>query len=277
MRKYLPLSIVLLAASVSVSAQTYTVIHHFGSQAGDPGVPSYPGTISQSRGGAMITTSFRIWPGGNVQALGPLTGDSRSGFTLATDGQYYGTTDSGGTSGLGTVFRMSQDGSVTTLHGFQPGNGSAIHPELPMTAPIQSVEGDFYGNTGAGANYASVYRITKTGEFTVLHTFLNGEGRAPYAPLVQGTDYNFYGTMAYGGSGDRGTIFRVSSSGVSKILLKFKSDCSNGCVPAGGLIQAKRWQLLRCHRRRWLYRLGCSVSIATGRYLHHPAQLYGWK
>ena len=47
MAKFLSLCIMLLAASISVSAQTYTVLHNFGSEPGDPGSPRLPGTIAQ--------------------------------------------------------------------------------------------------------------------------------------------------------------------------------------------------------------------------------------
>ena len=53
--------------------QTYTVLHNFGSVAGDAGNPDPPGTIAQCRGGAMLTTThteaFRIWTGGSFQIL----------------------------------------------------------------------------------------------------------------------------------------------------------------------------------------------------------------
>jgi uncharacterized repeat protein (TIGR03803 family) len=64
----------------------------------------------------------------------------------------------------------------------------------PGAAPIQSVKGDFYGTTEGLLNstYGSVYRITKYGNFTLLHAFTGTDGRNPFAPLVQGTDYYFY-------------------------------------------------------------------------------------
>jgi uncharacterized repeat protein (TIGR03803 family) len=243
MPKLLPLSIVLLAASTALSAQTYTVLHNFGSQAGDPWNSERPLTIAQSRGGAMLTTSlddphyelgkaFRIWPGGGLQVLhqfdGQDGGDPYSGLILATDGRFYGTTATSGKFGYGTIFKMSQDGSLTTLHDFTGGPDGGG----PRPAPIQSVEGDFYGNT----QYGSVYRITKYGDFTLLHTLTSSDGMSPQGPLVQGTDFYFYGTAQWGGQYGYGTIFRVSSSGDFKVLVNF--DGTNGSYPNAGLIQA---------------------------------------
>ncbi len=48
--------------------------------------------------------------------------------------------------------------------------------------------------TSTEPRYGSVYRITKYGDFTLLHTLTGSDGGVPAAPLVQGTDYYFYGT-----------------------------------------------------------------------------------
>ena len=128
---------------------------------------------------------------------------------------------------LGTIFKMSQDGSVTTLHDFTGGSDG----EYPATAPIQSVKGDFYGTTEG-----TVYRITKYGRFTLLHAFTGSDGTLPNTQLVQGTDYYFYGTTVQGGQSGFGTIFRVSSSGDFKVLVNFNG--TNGTIPFSGLIQA---------------------------------------
>jgi uncharacterized repeat protein (TIGR03803 family) len=246
MRSLLPLSIALLAASTAVSAQTFTVLHNFGSKAGDPTGPVSPGTIAQGRGGAMLTTAqttaFRIWPSGSLQVLHQFgDGGPWSGLILATDGRFYGTTRTNGTFSAGTVFKMSQDGRVTKLHDFTGGSDG----DWPYAAPIQSVEGDFYGTTGgneaAGVPpYGSAYRITKYGNFTLLHDFTFSDGSSPRGPLVQGVDYYFYGTTVLGGQYGApygyGTIFRVSSTGDFKVLVNFNG--TNGKLPFSGLIQA---------------------------------------
>ena len=236
MRSLLPLSIVLLAASTAASAQTYTVLYNFYETSG----PRNPRMIAQSRGGAMLSTShdpdsdevgkaFRIWPGGEVQVMLLDGGEADGGLILATDGKFYGTTQFGRTSESGTVFKMSQKGTITTLHTFTGGSDGAD----PIAAPIQSVEGDFYGTT----RYGSVYRITKYGDFTLLHTLTASEGSVPAAPLVQGTDYYFYGTTSSGGQYGHGTIFRVSRSGHFKVLVNYFSGESDGAFPVGGLVQ----------------------------------------
>jgi uncharacterized repeat protein (TIGR03803 family) len=251
MSKLLPLCIVLLTASISVSAQTYTVLHNFGSKAGDPTGPRYSGVISQSRGGNMFSSAddhwtdqrgaaFSVTPSGAVTVVHrfALPGAIRpvGGLTLARDGQYYGANKTGGTYNYGNIFKMKQGGGLTVLHTFDPSDNASgcSHPYAP---PIQSVRDDFYGTAiGEGSGNGCVYRISAdTGQFTVLHTFNGTDGRGPYAPLVQGADFNFYGTTRNGGWSGYGTFFRISSTGDFESLWTF--DGFTGAFPMAGLIE----------------------------------------
>jgi len=70
------------------------------------------------------------------------------GLVLATDGNFYGTTEIGGTDNQGTVFRMTPAGKLTTLHSFDVTDGSLVTGGL-----LQATNGSFYGitqNGGAG-------------------------------------------------------------------------------------------------------------------------------
>lgn len=180
--------------------------------------------------------AFRIWPNGSLAMVHNFgVTNPVGGLTLATDGYFYGTTMVGGADYDGTVFKMSPGGSATKLYTFTNGSDGA----LPNAPPIQSEQGDLYGTThgtNTGSDYGSVYRITKDGNFTVLHSFTSSDGRYPTGPLVQGTNYYFYGTTIEGGTGKDGTIFRISSSGDFKVLVNLSGK--NGAIPYDGLIQA---------------------------------------
>ena len=246
MSKSMLLSTVLLAGCGIVSAQTFSVIHYFGSQPGDP--DNAYGIIAQSRGGAMITTSpdnfsdnigkaFRISTGGSLEVLHQFANAEGllpfSGLTLARDGYYYGTTKTGGVYGLGTIFKMSADGTVNKLYDFTGGSDG----ENPESAPIESAEGDLYGTSlGSLPHYGAVYKITKDGNFTLLHAFNDADGRNAFGQLVQGTDNYFYGTTMDGGAHNNGTIFRINRSGDFKVLWNFWS--TKGAKPSHGVIQA---------------------------------------
>ena len=244
------LVLVLFGGVVCAYAQKYSVLYNFGSRTGDPTGPHYSGVITQGRDGAMYSTAdnhwtdelgaaFRMTRAGSLTVLhrfrGPDGKAPNGGVTIATGGNYYGTTDSGGLYSLGTIFRVSDKGTFATLYNFKA-KGDGSHPQAP---PIQGYDGNFYGTTIGGSKngeLGTVYKITSTGVFTVLHNFSNGGGAQPFAPLVQGTDGNFYGTTFSGGSHDQGTIFRITRSGALTVLFNF--DGLHGGHPYAPMIQA---------------------------------------
>jgi uncharacterized repeat protein (TIGR03803 family) len=243
MRTNLPLAFLLLAASASLCSQEYTVIHDFETETTDG---TYPlGAIAQSRGGEMLgavtgvdepynfhsSFAFRIWTDGTFQSLhdffpyGPI-----GGLSLGKDGLFYGT-DSSSLS----VFKMTSNGSLKNIYYFY--NFTGGENWFPTAAPIQSIRGDYlYGTTLGlgGTSMGVVYKITKYGDFTLLHAFSGTDGSDP-DKLVQGTDYNFYGTTMWGGTYNEGTVFRISASGDFKVLANF--DGSPARAPISGLIQ----------------------------------------
>ncbi len=158
---------------------------------------------------------------------------SPGGVTLGRNGRFYGTTNGGGTNGFGTIFEMTPDGSVKTLHDFMFDTDG--YPQAP---PIQSLYGDFYGTaTGVvDGTRGTLYKIDTNGDYTELHLFLGTDGLNPIGPLVQATNYWFYGTASGGGTNGAGTIYRISSSGGFEVLHNF--DGTDGANPVAGLIQA---------------------------------------
>jgi uncharacterized repeat protein (TIGR03803 family) len=226
------------------------VLYNFGSKAGDPTGPRYSGVVAQSRGGNLFSsaddhwtdqkgTAFFISPGGTLtvvhrfsvaRGLHPV-----GGLTLGAGGQYYGTNKDNGLYGFGNIFKMTRGGGLTVLHDFDSFDNvsGCSHPVAP---PIQSVAGDYYGTAiGDGANNGCVYRMSASGRLTVLHTFNATDGRRPLGPLLQGSDFKFYGTTENGGWSGYGTIFRVTSSGDFEALHTF--DGYTGGFPYGPMIE----------------------------------------
>lgn len=147
-------------------------------------------------------------------------------MVLATDGSFYGTTYAGGSqSNAGTLFRITAEGALTTLHSFCSQVGCP-DGALPAAALLQAADGKFYGSTPVGgSNYEDgvLFKITAGGVFTKLHDFDGDDGEEPNAALVQGTDGDFYGTTTYGGAYNNcsdgcGTLFRLDV-GISIPLL----------------------------------------------------------
>ncbi len=150
------------------------------------------------------------------------------------NGNFYGTTYGGGTNGFGTVFQMTPGGTLTTLVSFNNTNGAN-----PSGALVQGTNGNFYGTTSAGGTnggFGTVFEMTPGGSLTSLVSFNNTNGAAPSAPLIQGTNGNFYGTTSTGGTnGGYGTVFEMTSDGVLASLVSFND--TNGATPQAPLAQ----------------------------------------
>jgi len=190
------------------------------------------GTIFSISQSGQFTPLFAFGGGSEGQNPG-------AGLIQATNGMFYGVTERGGTNDDGTVFQMSPDGTVTPLYSFTAGTEGAV----PLAALAQGTDGNFYGTTYEGgiSNAGAIFMITPAGGLTTLHTFTNGlDGGNPMAPLVQGTDANFYGAASSGGGKNGyGTVFQITSAGVFTTLHVFTNSGSGkgGTYPTGGLVQ----------------------------------------
>ena len=248
---------------------TFTVLHTFSASGNsDNENPIYPYAplLQGSDGNFYGTTSegpsvFRMTLGGSVTYLTNLGGGSYGKLIQLSDGNFYGTTALGGPgtcsrdraqtcfpqAGSGTVFRMSPGGTLTSLKVFDGGADGA----RPYAGLILGNDGGLYGVTQAGARgFGTVFKIRPDGSgFTTLYTFTGGsDGGNPIAPLVQGTDGNFYGTTSFGTSFNVGTVFRVTPAGALTTLHIFTGFSVpdeaprpgvplDGAYPAAPLIQ----------------------------------------
>ncbi len=106
----------------------------------------------------------------------PLGKASQSSLTPAPDGSFYGTTYWGGSSGVGTIFRMDSLGGVTTLHSFAYADGAN-----PVAGLVRAFDGSFYGTTSLGGahNLGTVFRMDSSGSVSRLHSFDGTDGRYP--------------------------------------------------------------------------------------------------
>ena len=167
-------------------------------------------------------------------------GDNPTGLAEGTDGNFYGTTTSGGISGSGTIFQVTFNGRITSLYSFTGGSDGA-NPLAPL---VQASNGNFYGTTAEGGwnNAGTVFSVTTNGILTSLYSFTGGEdGYYPAAGLVQGSDGYLYGTTEYGGAFNVqnegcGTVFKIATNGLLTTLFSFNG--TNGANPVAPLIQA---------------------------------------
>jgi uncharacterized repeat protein (TIGR03803 family) len=159
-----------------------------------------------------------------------------AGLTLGNDGNFYGTTSEGGSEygyeGYGTVFKVTTNGTLTTLVSFNETNGAS--PEAALTL---GPDGCFYGTTSSGgsSNYGTVFKVATNGTLTTLVSFNVTNGAGPDAALTPGPDGIFYGTTRGGGTnGGYGTVFKVTTNGTLNTLYSFTGG-SDGAYPSAGL------------------------------------------
>lgn len=249
----------ILAAAIPSTAQTFTSLHSF---TGTDGSYPYAGLIQSTSGKLFGTTSaggafsggtvFTVTTGGTVKSLYSFCKlascadgfDPRSPLVQATNGNFYAVTFGGGPfSNPGTIYQITNSGTLTTLYTFCALSG-CTDGETPYGGMVQALNGVLYGTTYAGGAHGggAIFDIKTTGGTpTTLYSFCSlsacADGDDPQSTLIQGTDGNFYGSTYYGGAFSYyGNVFKITSAGVFTSLHSF--DGTDGDEPIGGLTQA---------------------------------------
>jgi uncharacterized repeat protein (TIGR03803 family) len=175
----------------------------------------------------------------NLTVLYGFTGKNDGGTPVSSlihdpAGNLYGTTQAGGSSGNGTVFKLSRKGVETVLHEFAGGSDGSS----PEAALVRDSAGDLFGTTASGgtASAGTVFTISASGTYSVLYNFAGAtDGAAPEAPLLL-LSGELYGTTAQGGASQFGTVFQVdATTGAESVLYSFAGG-SDGANPHSGLV-----------------------------------------
>ena len=202
------------------------------------GVAQYGGSASYGTVFELVKTSS----GYTTQTLANFTGDNGSfpaGALVAdTNGNLFGTTQSGGDNGQGTVFELVNTGTgytTQTLASFDNTNGSA-----PTGALIMDAQGDLFGTTIAGGSGGSgtVFELVNTGSGYSLQTLANftgDNGSYLYAGLTADAQGDLFGTTYSGGANGDGTVFELVK-GASGYTLQTLASLDNGAM--GGVVIA---------------------------------------
>jgi len=165
----------------------------------------------------------------NPGAGGPATLYDLAIIPQGRDGDLYGTSEYGGSSNAGTVFKISPTGAPTIIASLDSTTGD--HPLCGLTF---GTDGNFYGVTDQGGSFGAgtVYQVTPTGTVKVLHNFTNGaDSGGPTCPPVQASNGNFYGVTTGLVSGSQGvsTFYRVTSTGTFTTLHTFANSEGQHC------------------------------------------------
>ena len=158
------------------------------------------------------------------------------GLVQARDGNFYGTTYTGGNSGFGTLYQVvPTTGKLAALATFTNGDPGGN----PAGTLIEGIDGYLYGTAQYGGtdNDGTVFRASTSGGAATLATITGGlAGVYPQSDLIQATDGNFYGTTSQGGTNSLGTFFQVTPAGTVNVLYSFTGG-ADGSRPLRGVVQ----------------------------------------
>jgi len=202
----------------------YSILHSFTGAANDGKYPTYTSLLSDKKGSLYGVTEeggaanggilYKLSKKGQLTILHSFMGGAADGCNVLGvpfmdgKGNFYGTTSSCGTSSLGTVWKVSANGTETVLHSFAGGTSDG---EYPLAGVIVDGKGNVYGNTetGGASNFGTVYEISAKGAFTLVHSFDGTDGKYPYGSFVRSKS-TFFGSTQNGGTIGYGTIWKIS-------------------------------------------------------------------
>jgi uncharacterized repeat protein (TIGR03803 family) len=246
------------AMAIALPAQTFTVLYDFCSEPGclDGKHPS-PALVQGADGnlygcgysGGLYGggNAFKLTPDGQMTIFYNFCSESQCAdgknpygdFTLAPDGNFYGTTWFGGLKNAGVAFKLTPGGQMTTLYTFCSQSG-CHDGTAPEGALLMDAEQNLYGTTWAGGahgDHGTIFQLSPGGQLKTLYSFCpqSGcpDGYRPSRALVQDSHWNFYGTARYGGANAKGTLWERTRQGQMITLYSFCSQpsCTDGATP----------------------------------------------
>jgi uncharacterized repeat protein (TIGR03803 family) len=222
----------------------YTIVHNFAGGTSDGAGSTAEVTLDKSgnifgtagfdgaNGGGVI---FKIASGGTETLLHSFGGtgdgaDPDGALTILSNGDIYGTTQGGGASANGTIYKLAAGGTYTVLHSFATSEGSFIRGRL-----VQDKKGNFYGTAlfGGTPGYGTVFEYSTKGKLTILHAFDATDGEYPEHGLVRDKAGNLYGVTAFGGANDNGTVYKIATDGTFSTLYNFTGGADGGFLYGG--------------------------------------------
>jgi uncharacterized repeat protein (TIGR03803 family) len=209
---------------------TLKVLHNFAGGTADGANPLY-GSLLMDNKGALYGVAqyggtsndgvvYKLSKSGALRVLHSFAGGTTDGCNpdgtpaMDTLGNLYGTAVACGSSNMGVVWKVSKGGAEKVLHSFA---GGTTDGAVPIAGVVLDAKGKLYGDTQNGggtgcfgSGCGTVYKVSKTGTLTLLHTFAGPEGAMPFGGVIRDTKGNLYGTAFLGGSLDWGTVWEIT-------------------------------------------------------------------
>jgi uncharacterized repeat protein (TIGR03803 family) len=204
---------------------------------------------------AMLIAAFASLgiasPGQTFTTLAYFTGTngwepSYGSLVLASNGNLYGTTVTGGAYGDGAIFEVTPAGVLSTVYSFCSQAG-CTDGDLPFAGLVEDSDGNLYGTAfSQGAKFAgTIFKFVPSSlAFSTIYTFCSQtnctDGSNPWAGLTLGPNGNLYGTTVGGGAHKSGTFFEITTAGELSTLYSFcaKTNCVDGFEVYSPLVYA---------------------------------------
>lgn len=229
------------------SSGKLTMLHVFGPWNGTDGAWPQAGLLRDSAGNLIGTTwqgggfpwcgaVYKVESSGTETVLHGFAGGAADGCypyasPISSSGNLYGTTWHGGyggdcCGGYGVVYKIDASNQETVLYKFTGGDDGSNPAAGVILDPAGNILSTTYygGNSGCGV----VFRLSTSGEETVLHSFTGGtDGCNPLAGVIS-LSGNLYGTTYYGGAYGYGVVYKVDASGKETVLHSFTGGADGG-------------------------------------------------
>ncbi len=203
---------------------TLTLLHSFAGGTSDGAAPLYGSLlmgkngnlygVTEAGGATGQGTVYKLSKKGTETVLYSFAGGTTDGcypfgsVALDKTNNVYGTAESCGASSAGIVWKVNKKGTETVLYNFTGGADGAY----PLAGVILDATGNLYGDTevGGASGLGAVYKLSKKGTETVLHSFAGSDGEIPLGGVIRDAKGTLYGTTADGGSGGYGVVWQIT-------------------------------------------------------------------
>ena len=254
MKRFVGIFVVVFALVLTAWASTEKVFWNFGGGT-DGSEPWSNYFISDGKGNLYAATDaggtfsagvvFMLSPTGKETILyefkGQANGDGaapRGRLAFDGNGNIFGTTQSGGTNGTGTVYELSpKRGGGWTEKVIYTFSATGADGSIPSAGMTIAPDGTMYSTTpdGGAFNGGVIFSLKKTAKGwkqTVIHSInFPTEGGFPYEGLMRDAAGNLYGVAPAGGTGNGGVVYRMSHTKqgwVYKVLYSFTGQNGDG-------------------------------------------------
>lgn len=226
------------------------------------------GALSQAQSNFTVIHAF----------TGPDGDEPNSSPTLDRQGNLYGTTLVGGLTGHGVVYELTHvSGSwiLHPLHSFA-GQSDGGNPYAGVTI---GPDGTLFGTTylDGASGYGTLFNLKPPAHIVcapalcpwtevILHSFAGGsDGATPLGNVVFDSQGNLYGTTAYGGTYNGGTVYKGVRSGGTwnvSVIHDFGASSNDGELPVGGLVFDSAGNLYGTTQNGGFYKLGTVFELS---------------